>query len=160
MEGIPTTPRRARSAVSRPKKAKPDKSKKPEKLEEATKEEQQGAVKEEPGFKLEPVAKIEPFMKEEPFVKAEPDGMDESMYGIEDSVKAEPVVKDEPIDEGAWMNTEGGVDIGGIILDPAIFEQGNFVSPNAGAEGFHASSPGLFIPKQEPVVKMEPIWEH
>ena len=144
MEGVPAAPRRARAAVPRQRKAKPDKSDKKDK--EQT-EEHQGTV-----FKAE---------KEE--------DMDE-MPGIEPTVKEEHLVKPEPViktelggeEDGTW-SPDGSADYGAMQqmpLEPAAFADHPYLQPDSPVvEGAHQTSPKLIAIKREPVVKIEPLWE-
>ena len=140
MEGVGPSPRKARAAVPRQRKAKPDKSDKKDKNQA---EEHQGTI-----FKVE---------KQEP--------MDE-MSGVEPSVKEEQYVKPEPVikaeyggeEDGTWSPDESA-DIGGMhqmFLDPAAH---TYLQPYSPEGDSSQPLPELIAVKPEPIVKMEPIWE-
>lgn len=143
MEGVPSAPRRARTAVPRQKKAKPDKS---DKNDKKAIEEHQGTI-----FKVE---------KEE--------GMD-AMPGVELTVKEQGFVKPEPMiktevggeEDGTW-SPDGCADAGAMeqmSLKPAAFVDHTYFQPYPPMEETRQTSPQLVAVKAEPVVKMELSWE-
>ena len=145
MEGVGPSPRKARTAAPRQRKAKPDKSDKKDKNQA---EEHQGTI-----FKVE---------KQEP--------MDEmSMSGVEPNVKEEQFVKPEPVikaefggeEDGTWSPDESA-DVGGMqhmYPDPAAFAAHTYLQPYSPEGDYSQPLPELIAVKPEPGVKMEPIWE-
>ena len=144
MEGVPSTPRKARTAAPRQKKAKPDKEDKKDKKQT---EEHQGTIfkveKEEdmdamPG--IEPNVKEEHFVKPEPMIKAELDGEEDGTWSPDDTA-----------DSGSMQQ---------IPLDPAVFVDYTYLQPYPPVEEACQTSPEFVALKAEPVVKMEPLWEN
>ena len=143
MEGVPSTPRKARATGPRQKKAKPDKSDKKDKKQA---EEHQGTVfkveKEEdmdemPG--VEPTVKEEHFVKPELVIKTELGGEEDGRWSPDDSVYA------------------GGMQQ--MPFEPAALMDHTYLQPYIPEEEAGLASPGLVTVKPEPVVKMEPLWE-
>ena len=143
MEGVASTPRRARATGPRQKKAKPDKSDKKDKKQT---EEHQGTI-----FKVE---------KEEPV---------DAMLGIEPNVKEEHFVKPELMiktelggeEDGTW-SPDGSGDPGvmqQMSLEPAALVDNTYLHPYSPMEEMGHTLQDIVTVKSEPVVKMEPIWE-
>ena len=144
MEGVPPTARKARTATPRQKKAKPDKSDKKDKKQ--TQEHQARIFKVEKEEEVDEMPGVEPTVKEEHFVKPE------------------PVIKTElgGEEDGTW-SPDGTVDFGAMQqmpLDPAALADHPNLQPYSPGEGAHQTSPEFVAVKAEPVVKMEPVWEH
>ena len=142
MEGVPPASRKARAAVPRQKKAKPDK---PAKKDKNQTEEHQGTIfkaeKEEdmdamPG--VEPTVKEEHFVEPEPVIKAELGGEEDGVWSLNGSV-----------DAGAPQRS----------LEPAALADYTYLQPYCPVEEVGRTSPDLVEVKPEPVVKMEPLWE-
>lgn len=137
MEGIPPAPRKPRSTVPRQKKPKREKpkSKKEEALQEETfkedelKEEANIFVKPEPRDDMQPVFE-EPILHPAALIKEEL--VDES-YG----------------DDGAGMEW--------LPLEPHEHPQQDFFEPYQHAETRYPSHEFMQV-KEEPRVKMEPVW--
>ena len=143
MEGIPPATRKARTATPRQKKAKSDK---PDKKDKKQSEEHQVPI-----FKVENEEDVD------------------EMPGVESTVKEEHFVKPEPMiktevggeEDGTW-SPDGTVDFGvmqQMALDPAPLADDTYLQPYSLVEGAHQTLPGLIAVKNEPVVKMEPVWE-
>ena len=143
MEGVPSTPRKARSAVPRQKKAKPDKS---DKKDNKQTEEHQGTVfKVEKQEDMDAMPGVEPTVKEEVFVNPEP--MIKTEVGGEEDGRWSP---DGCTDAGA---------MGQISLEPAKLVDHTYLQPYLPLEETSQTSPQMVAVKAEPVVKMEPLWE-
>lgn len=143
MEGVAPAPRRARAAVPRQKKAKPEKS---DKKEKKPAEEHQGTI-----FKVE---------KEEDM---------DAMPGVEPTVKEEYHVKPEPVikaelggeEDGTW-SPDGSADTGAMqqmSIDPAALVDPDYLQAYSPMGETSPTSPDFVAVKPEPVVKMEPFWE-
>ena len=143
MEGVPSTPRKARAAVPRQKKAK---SAKPDKKDKKQTEEHQGTIfkveKEEP---VDAMLGVEPVVKEEPFIKPEL-AIKMELGGEEDGTWS----PDESADAGVLEQ---------MSLEPAALMDHTYLHPYSPMEEMGQISQDLVAVKPEPVVKMEPIWE-
>ena len=144
MEGVPPASRKARTAVPRQKKAKPDKS---DKKDQKPTQEHQGTVfkaeKEEdtdamPGVEST-VKEEEHFVKPEPLIKAELGGDEDGTWSPDGSADAEAMQQMYP--------------------EPTALVDHNYLQPYCPVEGTYQTSPDLVAVKPEPVVKMEPLWE-
>lgn len=129
IEGVPSAPRKARLAVPRQKRAKPD-NKPPTEVEKPELDEQA-------------------LSKEEPGIKAEREEIGEPMQVVEETIKPELIVKDEPLIKAEPEGEEGTVWLASSSMDVGEMDQMS-LQPAIGEEG---------IMKQEPVVKMEPVWQ-
>lgn len=143
MEGVPSAPRKARAAVPRQRKAKPEK---PAKKDKAQTEEHQGTVfKAEKEEDMDAMPGVEPAVKEEHFVKPEP------------VIKAELGGEED----GTW-SLYGNADAGAmqqVSLEPAALADHNYLQPYSPLEEARQTFPDFAEVKSEPVVKMEPLWE-
>ena len=132
MEGVPPASRKARIAVPRQKKAKPDKS---DKKDQKPTQEHQGTV-----------------------FKAEKEEDTDAMPGVESTVKEEEhFVKPEPFIKAELGGDEDGTQQ--MYPEPTALVDHNYLQPYRPVEGTYQTSPDLVAVKPEPVVKMEPLWE-
>lgn len=143
MEGIASTPRKPRTAVTHGKKIKRDKPK--PKREKAPKQDIERAIKTEPRRDIEQmpeVGEIERVIKPEP--REDPEIMPEPEEPI---MHPAAFVKNEPLDEG--YGDHG--DIEWAPLQPSQYPA------YRGAEAGYLSPQTLTV-KKEPRLKMEPDW--
>lgn len=144
MEGLQATTRKPRATVPRQKKARSDK---PPVAEKESTENQEPAIKGEPG--------------------AEPDNEMGPMQGVEPTVTPESVVQYQPLIKSESVDEENVVQAATGTADAEGSEQTSsqlvgvqdISDRDSGVEEARRASSELRVPKKEPVVKSEPVWE-
>lgn len=150
VEGQPAVPRKSKPAVHRQKKAKADKPPGPD--ERSNQERPIFTIQGEPGIKEESGENAEPMQGIEPPPK------------VEATVEEEPWIKSEPVAEEGELCTEThnvvDVVVGGSHDGPLQLTGAQGPSDRELKVGRdRQASAELFVPKKEPIVKSEPLWE-